>query len=197
MKIDRIASSKVQVRLTREDMNTLGMEYPSISWKNRHTREIVQGLLEIAGRETGMHRKGRMLIEVFEPRRGECCFIFTALPRMPGQSGRRHFRIVRPSEPVLYRFEESDDLLGAMKAVARIGIRCGSRSRLFRKDGRYYLFLYPYGRVDARIHGIFSEFGEKRRVTTYTAAALEERGERIAAGDLFSRLTESWRRPKA
>ena len=197
MKIDRIAASKVQVRLTEEDMTTLGIRYPAISWENQSTREMVRGLLEIAGRETGVFRKGRrMLIEVFEPKRGECCFIFTLLPPAPGKSGRKHFRVVRPSAPVLYRFEESDDLLGAMKAVSRIGIRRGSRSKLFRQNGKYYLIVYPYWKMDEGVAAVFSEFGEKRRYTTYAAAALEERGKQIGAGDLLSRLAEGWRSPR-
>lgn len=53
MKIDRIAASKVKVRLSEDDMKTLNVSYPTISWENRTTRDMVQGLLDIASRETG------------------------------------------------------------------------------------------------------------------------------------------------
>lgn len=193
MKIDRIASSKVQVQLNEEDMKTLNMSFPAISWENESTRDIIQGLLDIAGEETGFSRKGeKLLIEVFEPKAGECCFVFTLLPRTSRKPRKTRYRVVRPSAPVLYRFEGAEELLDAMYAIARRGIRRKSRSKLYRHSGKYDLIVYPSSTIERGMEVVFMEFGEKRPCPRYHAARLQEHGTLIADGDVIRRMAGSF-----
>ena len=189
MKIDRIAASKIQIQLNEDDMKILNISFSAISWENEGTRNIIQGLLDIAEKETGFSRKGEKLqIEAFEPRTGACCFVFTLLTRTSGKTHKTRYRVVRPSAPVLYRFEGTEELLGAMHAVAQRGIRRKSRSALYRHGGRYHLIVYPSATMEQRVESAFMEFGEKRPCRGHRAAWLREYGTLIADGDVIGRM---------
>ncbi len=193
MEIDRIAATKIQVRLSVDDMKTLNMHYPDISWEDERVRANIQSILDRVKTETGFSRRGeKLLIEAFEPHKGECCFLFTLLPRTSGRPHKRRYRVVRPGGPLLYRFDGAEELLDAMHAVAYRGVRRHSSSKLFRHGGQYHLLVYPAVKMDRRVESVLLEFGEKRPCHTYEAARLEEYGTLIADGDVIKRMAGSF-----
>lgn len=189
MEINRISSARIQILLSETELEALDLSYRLITWEDRKTRALIHDMLEIAEQETGFQHKGeRMLIEVFEPQHGKCGFLFTLLPSNSAHTGRRHFRVIHPFSPQLYRFDGCEELLSAVQAVAHLDCKIKSRSRLFRLGDAYLLAICPLNGWDQRIEYIFCEFGKKLVYSTCIAAALEEHGQVIAKGDVLSRL---------
>ena len=150
MELIMINSEKMKIMLTREDMTYYDIKMYSLGHTGNAVRKAFSRVLEDIKSETGFDTvTEKSILQVYPSRDGGCEVYVTRLPGkgdevMPtegaksGQGGAR-VSVKKWLEEVIFVFEEICDLIDA----CRLLLSCGYAydSRLYEKDGRYYLFL--------------------------------------------------------
>ena len=150
MELIMINSEKMKIMLTREDMTYYDIKMYSLGHTGNAVRKAFSRVLEDIKSETGFDTvTEKSILQVYPSRDGGCEVYLTRLPGkgdevMPtegaksGQGGAR-VSVKKWLEEVIFVFEEICDLIDA----CRLLLSCGYvyDSRLYEKDGRYYLFL--------------------------------------------------------
>ncbi len=150
MELIMINSEKMKIMLTREDMTYYNIKMYSLGHTGNNVREAFSRVLEDIKSETGFDTvTEKSILQVYPSRDGGCEVYVTRLggkgdegvPTDNTKSGRDGARlsVKKWLEDVVFVFESITDTIDACRLLSALGYAYGSR--LYEKDGKYYLFL--------------------------------------------------------
>ena len=150
MELIMINSEKMKIMLTREDMTYYDIKMYSLGHTGNNVREAFSRVLEDIKSETGFDTvTEKSILQVYPSRDGGCEVYVTRLggkgdegvPTDNSKSGRDSAKVsVRTwLEDVIFVFENITDTIDACRLLRADGYVYNSR--LYEKDGKYYLFL--------------------------------------------------------
>ncbi len=149
MELIMINSEKMKIMLTREDMTYYDIKMYSLGHTGNNVREAFSRVLEDIRSETGFDTvTEKSILQVYPSRDGGCEVYVTRLSgkgdetvptdNKGGRDGAR-VSIKKWLEEVIFVFEDITDTIDACRLLLADGY--AYESRLYEKDGRYYLFL--------------------------------------------------------
>lgn len=149
MELIMINSEKMKIMLTREDMTYYDIKMYSLGHTGNNVREAFSRVLEDIRSETGFDTvTEKSILQVYPSRDGGCEVYVTRLSgkgdetvptdNKGGRDGAR-VSIKKWLEEVVFVFEDITDTIDACRLLLADGYAYDSR--LYEKDGRYYLFL--------------------------------------------------------
>ena len=138
MRIITVNEYRVEVTLTREELEGFDVTYEQLDYADPETRRVMWTLLSEIRRQNGvdLDLSGKLLIEVNRETDGSCRVCFTVLPQKEGRSGSVKQLVKTETAPVVL---ETADLDGAIRAAAACKRDIGSE--LYHCGGRYRLVL--------------------------------------------------------
>lgn len=171
----------IATRLTRSDMEKLNMTFEAMDYADADTRRAIHTLLENACRELHMtpNTNGRLIIEAFAEHDGGCRIVFT----LPPEHGRLRLLIKRRAQPVLFAFDEVNELLDACAALCEC-----PESDLYQCEGRYYLLL-PCGSREKSACAVLDEYGRGLGTDAIRIQYVREHGRLLIARAAARRLS--------
>lgn len=178
--------------MSAEELKQHGLSYKDLDYGDEAARVFLLGLLKRANEENGFKYRcfSKMLIEVFPSPGFGCVIYFTCVEeREPDKKSRLRLKRRRGS-PYIYEFENSTDLLDALRALAKAGIHMDTEadSVLYLIDGRYRLVIYPAGEYKSSMLFILEEYGRKVSGSAASEAYLSEHGKVLAEGDVVEKI---------
>lgn len=184
MEITLVHETKLKVTLSALDMQALSLDYGRMDYTDPATRKALVSILNRGRAQVGFNpRRAKLLVEVYPHEDGGCVLYFTCLGAAngAGQAG---------MEPVLFEFENADDLIsGACKLFEQYSHRI-YKSSLYRLRGRYRLTLYPLDYSDRLSVYFLSEYGEIIGEGDLLAAFTEEHGELLVQDRAIDTLAD-------
>lgn len=170
--IELLDDRRLLIALAAEDMQTYGLSFEKLFWKDNKSRDAIKDLLEFAEQKTGFSVKGKRLkIETIPQSKG-CVMLFTLITNEDVEK-RKIFKIKGTGEPFVYEFENAEDLLCAIERIFN-KTKSIKDSRLLGYNRKYYLSIYTdtglsphasvllseYGRLKGNGHRLVSRIGE-------------------------------------
>jgi len=131
MNIILISDDRLKVTLTDRDLDGYGIRVEDIDYDNTETRRVFWTILDQAKNETGFNAAlFRIFIQIYPDRRGGCEMYVS---RIDGERGKRkssdgiRCTVNKSGEAkiaeYIYRFEQTEHLLSACKALKRAEFR--------------------------------------------------------------------------
>lgn len=189
MEILLISADKLKISLSKEDMESLSLQYQDMDYADGDTKKALIHLLEKGRAEVGFNpRKSKLFIEVYPSEHDGCVLYFTALRTTAG----RAFASKTGLEPVLFEFDDADVLIDcACKVFERYSHRI-YKSSLYRYQNKYRLIIYPLDYSDRLSIYFLSEFATKIGESELMAAFTEEHAQMIVQDNALDVLSDAF-----
>ena len=146
-----ISEAKLKIVLDDSDVKKYNIDSVPPEGCGVSVRRSLWKILDTAKREVGFDPCGdKVLIQFYPIKSGGCEIFVTKLGILPTSSA----RLIEKSDKVamlsketkIYCFEELDDLLGAIRAIASMAGNARIRSDVYYCDGIFYLSIDEYGK---------------------------------------------------
>lgn len=184
MEIKKESDQTVEIFMSSDDLLLFGLTYHQINYDNCLTKLMINELMSFCRSFFSKGHTSKVLTEVFPASGGGCVIYFTALKN----TGRRaqneecfipkKYRVKRQEDFVVFRFENSDDLIRGMTA-AKKSFRQKINSELFLFENRYYLLVKE--RLSQRQKDILCEFAKREGNPALMEPMLKEHGRSISS----------------
>ena len=172
--------------LAREDMMQYDLSFSQLDWRDRHSRQAIKKLLNLAQQQTGFITKGkRMLIEAAPG--GDGCLILVTLIRSGGDVKRKVYKIKQPCGVFVYEFETAEDLLSAVERLFA-SRHYPESTALLLFSGKYRLIVLSLGGLPIAAEAILSEYGRLAGKGRAAQAAVMEHGKLLSQGDVIGKI---------
>ena len=138
MRIVTVNEYRVEVTLTREELEDFDVTYEQLDYADPETRRVMWTLLSEIRQQNGvdLDLSGKLLIEVNRETDGSCRVCFTVLPHREGRSGSVKQLVKTETAPVVLETADLDSVIRAAAASKR-----GADGALYQSGGRYRLVL--------------------------------------------------------
>lgn len=188
MEIKKENDQTVEIVMSFEDLQTFGLTYNQIDYKNRATEDMIKKLMNVCG---GIFSNGgafKTLIEVFPAPRGGCVIYLTRLfskdgsgekglvsfTENPGSSPYfKRYRIRNKQRPFIFKFKNSDHLLKGMNVFKKTFPK-SVFGELFLFKGCYY--LVATAGLTKRQRDVLDEYALCQQNTILLECMLREHG---------------------
>ncbi len=163
MELTPIGKEKLEITLTKKDMERFRLTAERLDYKNTETRRAVWTILDKAKRQTGFDAaKGQIRIDALPGKEGGCIIFITKTEKE--MNGTREKYSSEKSRTAVYSFSCLAHLLAAAQFLKERGYR-GESSAFWEEgeNGKYYLALC-WGEKNnyAVFESMFTgEFGQK------------------------------------
>ena len=142
MKIELYENDKLKITLGHEELLKNSMSFDSLDYNNMETRKLIWDLLEEAKRSTGFDpMKSKLLIEAVPSKNGGCVLFFTQISKSSFNK-QNVLNKIYPYVPIIYKFNNFDDLLDAVRLLAGTDLSNISDSQLLSFNNKYLLIIY-------------------------------------------------------
>lgn len=178
-----ITADKLQIILTRRDMEEYSVRYDRMSYSDEETKDALLSLLEKARKELGFSpRDAKLFIEIYPGEAEGCVIYITAMRRDIGRAGP-----VGPA-PVVFEFADAEALIsGAVQTGALYGRRI-LMSSLYLFENKYRLIVYPLDYSDRLSIYFLSEYARLVGEGEILAAFTREHGSELIGEDALDIL---------
>lgn len=154
MKFEMLNENRVKVTVTESEQELFGVSYETMDYSDGKTRRLCEKIIEEAGKEVGFRvDDGKLLVEARQCCNGSVTLYLSKIP-----SG----EISMHAYEGTVRFEETDDMLDALKIFSRF-YGCINESRLYFYRGFYYIYFQVFlyrSEADELWHSLL-EYGDK------------------------------------
>ncbi len=170
--------------MSSDDLSLFGLTYHQIDYGNCLTKLMLDRLMSFCQSVfSEMHTGSKVLIEVFPAPKGGCVIYFTYLCKeTENEQGEgftaKKYRVKKQNDFVIFRFENSDDLLKGVTAVKK-SFRQRLDSELFLFKNRYYLLIKE--RLSQRQKDILCEFAKRENDAALMEPMLKEHAKLISS----------------
>lgn len=168
--------------MSSDDLSLFGLTYHQIDYGNCLTKMMIDRLMSFCQSVFSKKYTGsKVLIEVFPAPKGGCVIYFTHLCKENESEQRKGFaakkyRVIKQNDFVIFRFENSDDLLRGVTA-AKKSFRQRLDSELFLFKNKYYLLVKEH--MSQRQKNILCEFAKKEKDAALMEPMLKEHAKLI------------------
>ncbi len=176
MKFVLVSPGKLKVTLSAVDLEEFSISYDAMDYTHNGTRQLLVDLLEQGKLETGFNpQHSKLYIEVYPTEEDGMVIYFTTLPS--GHQLRKGSP--KAPAPVIFSFEDIDDLTHACcKVYARYSHRI-YKSSLYKLGKQWRLIVYPLDYADQLSVYFLSEFAPQIGEGEIHAAYVQEHGQEI------------------
>lgn len=177
MEIKKDSDQTVGIFMSSDDLSLFGLTYHQIDYGNCLTKLMIDRLMSFCQSVFSKKYTGsKVLIEVFPAPKGGCVIYFTHLCKENESEQRKGFaakkyRVIKQNDFVIFRFENSDDLLRGVTA-AKKSFRQRLDSELFLFKNKYYLLVKEH--MSQRQKNILCEFAKKEKDAALMEPMLKE-----------------------
>lgn len=152
MQINLLGLNKLQIILSVEDLEGLGITYESLDYINPQTRSAITLLLNTAKDQTGFEPgEGKLLIEVYPLENDGCAIFFTTLS----------IREDTTCEPVVFPFNDIDLLIDVCCKLYQQYSHRLFKSSTYLLEGTYYLVIYSLDASEGITSRFLSEYSHR------------------------------------
>ena len=182
MRFEKIASDKIRIILTEQDLKRYNITYRQMEYSDPATRSLLQALLILAEEKAGFDcsDRSRLLIELFPAAGGGCSVVFTLLGKQ------ENIRCC------VYSFPKLEILIQCAVKAADLGC-CphpeGCFCALYRMERDYRILCRP-AKYPSDCLPVLEEYGFPAGEGEMAAAYTEEHGTLLAAPDGLKRLAD-------
>ncbi|MDR2655152.1 MAG: adaptor protein MecA [Oscillospiraceae bacterium] len=190
MTIEAMAEDKIRVALSWRDMDSIGIKYEDLDYRNEQTRLMLDEILETAKEETGFDSTGaKLFVEVFQDAEGGCVFLFT---RMKKDSGVKSVSKLRGGRKglvkIIVRFDTVESLCLYCSVLLKNKRLLPLASSLYTLDGGYYLLLDAFACNYGNFRLFSSEYAQEIRRGTVASSYIEEFGKSVSNGKALEKM---------
>lgn len=171
--------------MSSDDLSLFGLSYHLINYDNSLTKLMINELMSFCKNVfSENYARSKVLIEVFPAPKGGCVIYFTRLKKEKNDEREgeifvpKKYRVKKQEDFVVFRFENSDDLIRGMTA-AKKSFRQRLDSELFFFKNRYYLLVKE--RLSQRQKDILCEFAKSERDPALMEPILKEHAKPMAS----------------
>ena len=177
MELTPIGKEKLEITLTKKDMERFRLTAERLDYKNTETRRAVWTILDKAKRQTGFDAaKGQIRIDALPGKAGGCVIFITKTENEMNGEGKQAER--EKNHTAVYSFSRLSHILAASRFLRERSYR--GESAAFADEcegGRYYLALSGQ---EKNPHAVFesmfvAEFG-KKLTSEHALAYIKEHG---------------------
>ena len=168
------------VLLNKKDMEELSISGEDLIQPRLSTLRMLERLLRMACLDTGFCPATENLLVQVQSTDSGCRIIFTTV-RDTGDK-------TAPAEPVIFAFEDIDDVLCATSALFEIHSHRIFKSSLYQMDASYRLLVRTLDTADGPVIAHLEQYGRKIGQGELAAAFLDEHGAMIIEDDAIDRL---------
>lgn len=185
MRVDKIASNKVRIFISYEDLAARGIDREELWHNGKKVQELFFDMMDVAYAEVGFEVVGPIAVEAFTMPTDGVVVIVTQVPSLPSQEGEaeRSERTVAdgaardPFGAFVFAFEDFEDVIRAARSLAGFShLFCS----LYVYKNRYHLF-FEDDAIDEEVYdtvwAILHEYGDPAKVTQ---AVLDEYGSLVS-----------------
>lgn len=188
MKIKIISPQTAEVVLTQLEADELGLCYSSLNNDSPNFRSAVTKILKEMNMTADLENKYyNLCVEAVLTEEGGVKLSLTLLD----SSGDIAFNLKRTFGPVVFKFENQNDLSVGCNKIAESYLHRIYKSSLFSFNSIYYLVVYPLDTVDNRTIGFLLEYGSMVGTGDIIASYIAEHSKLIIpdnAIDIWSEL---------
>ncbi|MFA9556117.1 genetic competence negative regulator [Evansella sp. AB-rgal1] len=192
MRLERLASDKIKIFLTFDDLKERGITKDEIWMDVPKIHDLFRDMITEASDELGFDAEGPVIVEVFAlPSQGMVVIVtITDEAEETFDDSFIELQITLDvNDNLLFKFEDIEDVIQLAKQLTTLGISSG---KLYHYEDSYYL---QFNEIDAISIGVESfisivvEYGDTATVTTYR---LEEYGKTIIQKHAIQQLNNSF-----
>lgn len=184
MKIELIDSSRLQITLTRSDLQALKITFDEMESDNPYARLIFTRLLWKAKAKTGFSfENSNLFLEIYPDVQEGCTLCFTALDKEP-----EIFQETSALRPSAFAFQNLDTLTAAVCRLLRQSGHPAEKSSVFRMKEEYILILYP-SKGEEKAFSLLHEYGRKAGEGELYASFIGEHGRALIEEDALDKIS--------
>ncbi|WP_088035657.1 genetic competence negative regulator [Evansella clarkii] len=194
MRLERLASDKIKIFLTFDDLRERGISKEEIWMDIPKVHDLFRDMITEASIELGFHTDGPVIVEVFAlPSQGMVVIVTITEDEEEEDAFDDSFIELQITldikEHLIYRFDDIEQVIQLAAECARIGVESG---KLYSMDGSYYLLMDENSEIihPENLIALLAEFGE---TSTITAFRLEEYGKEIIKEKALKVLNEHFK----
>ena len=189
MILEKIDEQRLLIALTSEDMNTLDLDFKSLTWRNEYSRQIIKQLLLKAESEIGFFvDDSQMMIEAI-PQDNGCFVLITLMTKR--NLGRKIYKIKENEKTYLFEFKSLDDILNVIDLLYSKKLFDFKNTILECKD-KYYIVVCFKGAIPFNIQSGLTEYGHLLSDNFVYAARMLELGKILVKNDAIKIMGRSF-----
>ncbi len=181
MRVEKIASNKVRIFISYEDLASRGIDREDMWQNGKKVQELFWDMMEVAYSEVGFEIVGPIAVETFTMPSEGVVVIVTQVPSLPVHGSEQDVVETDEAGPdpfgaFVFAFIDFDDVVHVAESLMRFGpMHCS----LYHYKGVYHLY-FDDASIDENVYeavwAVLQEFGELVQVTR---AVLDEYGKLI------------------
>lgn len=182
MKIELENENKICIELSSDDMNSLGITFEELDYKNIETRRVIWTLLDEARHTLGrdINPCEKMLIEVSKSREGGCKICFTVTPE--GNSSNGRLIVKREQSEIVAKFSDFT-ALDSFLLLLKNSNGLFEESEIYTYKNSYYAVFEPLPSKRAALQLMLMEYSSLIPSNTACISMLREHGRLIMRGN--------------
>ena len=187
MKIEPLDEKTIKVVLSRRDMEGFQLTYEEMDCQNAGTKRVIRRLLDEIREQADLDlSRGRLYIEAFPYADGGCILYVNLLESAPaGRAGRK----TSFDTPLVFAFDSLDTLTALAARLERQYGHVILKNALYLMEGRYYLLIYTYFKMDAQLTHLLNEYGSFVGKGAVPSALIQEHARELIPSDAAQVLT--------
>jgi len=180
MRVDKIATNKVRIFISYEDLSARGIDRDEIWQNGKKVQELFWDMMEVAYTEVGFEMVGPFAVEAFTMPTEGVVLIVTQIPSLPGMADSHDDeadsddRVQDPFGAFVFVFSDFEEVARATHALKSVG---EFPAFLYVYQNRYHLYfeedaiaeevydavwaiLHEYGELASVTHAVLYEYGK-------------------------------------
>ncbi|UTR09599.1 genetic competence negative regulator [Evansella sp. LMS18] len=193
MRLERLASDKIKIFLTFDDLRERGISKEEIWMDIPKVHDLFRDMITEASIELGFQTDGPVIVEVFALPSQGMVVIVTITEEEDEDAFDDSFIELQITldikEHLIYRFDDIEQVIQLAAECARMEVESGT---LYSMDGFYYLLMDEDSEImdPDNLIALLAEFGETSTITVFR---LEEYGKEIIKEKALKVLNEHFK----
>jgi len=191
MTIEKLNTDKVKVVLSRQDMDSIGITYEELDYKEEDTRAAINDILDTGRDQVGFESMGyKLFVEVSKAMDGGCIFFFTKVEESQGLAASKMQLRRQSIYPMIMEFASLEPLCNYCRQLKSRKKYLPVTSTLYGLQDRYYLIMHIFKFHYSQFTAIANEYGDCIFGGNVAQAHIEEFGQLIADENAVEKMAQ-------
>ena len=189
MKIELLNDKTVKVVLSNTDMINLNLNYDEMDYKNPDTKRVILQLVDKIKQEVSIDLStSKLFIEAFPYVDGGCILYVNLLDLNEKSNAVARQCKISFDTPIIFSFSDLDTLGNLSKRLVMRYSHIILKNSLYLYNGKYYLLLYTYFKMDDQLSRLLSEYGQFYGKGAIMSALIQEHAKELIACEALETL---------
>lgn len=190
MKIEPLDDKTVKIVLSRLDMESFQLTYEEMDYKSPDTKRVLLKLIDEIKKEVDIDlTKGKLFIEAFPYVDGGCILYVNILSLAEQESPKKYKTSF--DTPLIYTFDDLDSLSAVAERLNSRYSHVILKNSLYLMEGKYYLSIYTYFKLDSQISHLLNEYGHFFGKGAVSSAFVKEHAKELLHQDAIQTIEKS------